>query len=418
MTNVGRWPVDMGFQTKFQKFFDYISDIVLGQFYSKLELRNHVYFIIDTEARDSSIFEEKIVRAICSKVGKAYVINFEKIGKGTSFVKTILPLIFLRSDFSGKIAEKCGNDKIAIILRSCIKGSGGMFSTAKKFLECRNCSPAERSKLGLEYDLSDDDNALEFFKECLHLYKRTFGDGPAFVFKDLSPSYSVMSLNSTFRFLKEIEKLPTAFFLIIPKQFEYCLMPLWDKFTCVRLNKIKHKDIAELIRSTVNDEFAFTERGLQLFCRKMRSMFGNEISATPLITALSDLLSFKKTKGWNEIDHNVVLNFFSTSFVEIKSPQPRSPSKCKSPYFGNEIERLTRECWRLGLEPHKALPYTFRYVLWHMEKGNIEYNKNGDFFEFRRYLGIQEFKKLARVLNELGYKGMPRTGRWIFSPKN
>jgi len=402
----------------FQKFFNYLSNVVLGQFYSKLQSRNHVYFIIDTEARDSSLFEEKIVNAINSNIGKSYVLNFEKIGKEISFAKTVLPLIFLRSDFSVKIAEKCGSNKVAIILQSCIRGSGSLFSIAKKFLECRTCSPSERSKLGFEYDLSDDDNALEFFKECLHLYERTFGEKPAFVLKDLNPSYRVMSLNSTLSFLRKIEKLPTAFFLIIPKQSEYCIMPLWDKFTYVRLNKIKNEDIANLIKRTINDEFAFTERGLQLFCRKMRSIYGNEISATPLITALSDLLSFKKTKSLNKIDYGVVLNFFSTSFVKVKPPKPKPPSKGKSPYFGNEIERLTTECWKLGLDPNKALPYPFRCVLWHMRRGNIKYNKNGDFFVIQRYLGLLEFKKLARVLNELGYKKTPGTGKWVFSPKN
>jgi hypothetical protein len=405
------------FPKNVQKFLDNLSNVVLGQFYSKLEPRNHVYFIIDTEAGDSSIFEEKIVNAINSNIGKSYVLNFEKIGKGTSFAKTILPLIFLRSDFSVKIAEKCGSDKVAVILQS-IRGSGSLFSIAKKFLECRTCSSLERSRLGFEYDLSDDDNALEFFKQCLHLYERTFGEKPAFVLKNLNISYKVMSLNSTFSFFQKIEKLPTAFFLIIPKQSEYCIMPLWDKFTYVRLNKIKHEDIANLIKRTINDEFAFTERGLQLFCRKMRSIHGNEIPATPLITALSDLLSFKKTKGLNKIDYGVVLNFFSTSFVKVKPPKPKPPSKGKSPYFGNEIERLTTECRKLGLDPNKALPYSFRCVLWHMRRGNIKYSKNGDFFVIQRYLGLQEFKKLARALNELGYKKTTGTGKWVFSPKN
>jgi hypothetical protein len=362
------------------------------------------------------MFEEEIISAINSKIGKPYVLNFEKIGKETSFAKTILPIIFLRSDFSAKIAEECGNDKIAVILKSCVKGSGSLFPIAKKFLECKSCSPLERSKIGLKYDLSDDDKAIEFFKECLHLYERTFGEKTAFILKDLNPSYRVISLNSTLSFFKEIEKLPTAFFLIIPKQSEYCIMPLWDKFTFVRLNKIKHEDIAELIRITINDEFAFTEKGLQLFCRKMRSLYGNKIPATPLITALSDLLSFKKAKGLDEIDYDVVLNFFSTSSVNVESPKPRLPSKCKSPYFGNEIERLTAECWRLGLDPHKALPYTFRCVLWHMMRGNIEYNKNGDYFVLRRYLGQRKFKELSKVLNNLGYKYVPETGKWVFFP--
>ncbi|MEM3697617.1 MAG: hypothetical protein QXQ94_08995 [Candidatus Bathyarchaeia archaeon] len=408
----GKQSVVKDFQTK---FLDCLSDIALSQFYSALQSRDHIYFIVDTEAHDSSVFEGYIVNFINSKIGRPYVLSYEKIGKETSFANTVLPLIFLRSDFSAKIAEKCGDEKITVILRSCIKGSGHLFYIAKKFLECRNCSPTERRKLGLDYDLSDDDNAIDFFEECLRLYEKAYGERPAFIFKELNPNLRIMSLNSTLSFFKRIERLPTVFFLIIPKQSEYCIMPLWDKFPYIKLNKIKHDEVARLIKSTINDEFAFTDRGLQLFCRKMRSLYGNEIPSTPLITALTDLFSFKKANNLNKLDVDVILKFFSVSFVKIRRPVPRPPSKCKSPYFGSEVERLTNECIRLKLDPHTALPFPFRYVLWHIKRGNIEYNKEGDFFISRRYIGL-EFKKLTKVLSKLGYKYKTGTGKWVFSP--
>lgn len=397
------------------KLIDYLSDIVLKQVYSALCLQKHVYFIIDTEMHDISIFKDKIMEFVRA-VGKPYVVKYEKLGKGESFAKIILPLIFLRSEFSVRIAKECANEKIAIIFKSCVEGSGNLFHISKKFLECKKCSSLERKKLGLDYDLSKDENALDFFRKSLQLYVRAFNENPIFIFEELEPNFRVMSLSSTLSFLKELEELPTVFLLIIPKQLEYCVMPLWDKFPYVRLSKVKYEDVVKLIEK-ISDELTFTERGVQLFCGKMRNLYGNEISAKPLITALDDLLGFKKVYNLNVIDADNISKFFSISYIEVNPPTPRPPSKCKSPYFGSEVERLTKECTRLNLDPHKALPFPFRYVLWHIRRGNIEYNKEEDFFIARKYLRASDFKKLSKVLNKLGYEYRAGTRKWVFSPK-
>ncbi len=399
---------------------DILSRIVLEPCCSAFHLGNKVCFVIDTEADDSYTFEDNIKELVNSNLGVPYILTLKKIKGGISFARGVLSLIFLRSNFSSDLLNRGENGKVTKILKHCIEGSGNLFRISKKFLECKKCTDSEKKKLGVKYDLSCDANALIFFQKCLQIYQTVFRRSPAFIVRYINPDTEILCAKSTLKFLREIEDLPTSLIVVIPRKFEYRILPIWDDFPCIRLKKIKYKEIESLLKSVCGSKFSeelrFSEGALQLFCQKMRSLFGNEVCASSLIRALSDLVSYKKLHKLDIIDRDIVLNLFSTSPVEVKPPKPRSPSECKSPYFGSEIERLTKECKRLNLDPHFALPFSFRYVLLQIRKGNIKYDSSKDVFICCRYMRINEFKKLSRELNKLGYRYLHGTRTWIFSP--
>lgn len=404
------------------KLRDLLSKRVLAHCYTSFQSEERVHFIVDTKVQDSFIFEDKIIEIATLYMGNPYTVNFEKIKEGMTFAQNILPLVYLKSNFSLDLVKKVKQGQILKVLKTCIKGSGDLFRISQKFLECRKCSDSEKKKLGLKYDLSSDEMAVKFFRQTLEIYKKRFNRDAVFIFRNMKPNFKIMNLSSTLTFLEKLEKFPTALILIVPKQFEHCLLPVWDKFSYIRLNKIDYGEIETVIKSLyedpkVNEDLNFNEGAIQLFCRRMRSLFGKEVPASSLIKAFDDLLSYKKLHDLDIIDVKVINDFFSTSQLKIGTPTARPPSAYKTSYFRSEIDRLTAECKRLKLDPRYALPYPFKKVLWHLRKGDIIYNEEKDIFICRKYMRYNEFQKLSQSLSKIGYKYIRGTRTWVLSPR-
>ena len=394
---------------------------MLKQCYPAFKSGKHVHFIIDTHARDSFLFEGQILKIVNSYLGKPYTIDFARIGIGTTLAQKLLPLIFLKSEFSLDLLKKGRRRKPIRIFRIWAEEtSSALFRISQKFLECRKCSDSERKKLGLDHDLSSEEDAIKFFEECVELYTRFFHRDAVFFFRNMRPNTQMMSSPSTLRFLEKIEReLPTAIVMVIPKQIEHYLLPIWDRYSYVVLQKIIYEDIEKIVErvcasSDIQEELEFSQDGIQLFCRRMRSLFGKKIPASAIIRAINDAISFKKLHQVDVINSKVVSELFSTIQVKFGSPKARPPSECKSPYFGREVERLIRECQRHELDPDSALPYPFRYALWNIRNGYIIYDVGDDTFMCRRFLEYKHFKNLSRSLYRLGYMYVHGTRSWVF----
>ena len=412
--------------SKFQReLCEILSEKVLEEFIPALQSGRHLYFLIDTHTHDSDFFEDHILDAIDSHLGIPYKVDFAKIGRGRTFVQTLLPLIFLKTQFPFNLLKNTRHGKSIRILKMWAEeASGSLSRTCQKFLECRECSDSEKSKLGLDHDLSNDEDAIEFFRECVESHSRFNSRNAVFLFKNMRFNKKMMDLPSTLRFLEKVEsELPTAFVMIVPRQVEYFLMSLWNRFAHVLLLKINSDDIQGIVEKIcrkpgTRGKLKFSREGIQLFCRRMFSLFGKGIPASAIITALNDAIGYAELHQIDMIDAGDISDLFSTIQVKIGVPVPRPPTECKSPYFGPELERLTRECKRRELDPHYVLPYPFRYVLWNMENGYILYEKGKDEFNCRKRLRYGHFRKISRSLYKLGYKYRHGTGSWLFSPSS
>ena len=404
------------------KLREILAEKVLKQCYPTFKSGRRVYIMIDTPTRDSVFFEHQILDIVNSYLGNPYTIDFAKIGGGRTFVQRLLPLIFLKSNFSLDLLKKARHREQIRILRIWAEGKSIPLSRiSQKFLECRKCSDSEKKKIGLDHDLSIEEDAIKFFKECVELYAKLFRRDAVFFFRNLRLNKRMMGSPSTLKFLEKIEReLPTALVMIIPKQIEYHLLPVWDKFCYVVIQMVDSEDIEKIVEKicripNVQGKLDFSRDGLQQFCREMRRLFGKKIPASVIIRAISDAISYKKLHHLDAINAGVVRNLFSTIKVKIGLPVPRSPTKCKSPYFADEVERLTRECERRGFDPHYVLPYAFRDVLWHIRNGDIKYHRSDDIFTCRRYMEYRHFKSLSRSLYRLGYRYVRGTRSWVFS---
>jgi hypothetical protein len=137
--------------------------------------------------------------------------------------------------------------------------------------------------------------------------------------------------------------------------------------------------------------------------------------ALALAKALTDIAGHAILEGSERISAESIRRLFSDDVVKVKPPVPRRPRTSILPYFGSEIERLTRECEIRGLDPHYAIPWDFRNVLRYISSGFLRYSADDDTFETLRYVDRNRWKELNASLRSMGYRYVGQ-GKWVFSP--
>ena len=398
-----------------------LADEILAELYEKLNKKRHVYLIVDNSASDCDLLESQILRVLSSNYGDPYVIDYGKIGSLTTFAQSLIPLIFLHSEFSTDLIKRDNKSKPAKIIARWLHGKTSAISIlCQKFLECRECSSKELRKLEVNNDLSIEDDAIDFLSSSIEAYAGVPPKAAVFYLKNVKPSLpQLANIESTRRFLREVEHLSCVLAMIFPKQIEYKLSPFWDEFEYANIKPVSFSSIPNLVKRLSECrklELHLDEEACEQFSRSMRYLHGNSIPGSALMTAVSDLIGFKRLENIDKVEAEHIRRFFSTTKTQVAGPKPRNPAESKSPYFSNEFERMTRECEAMGLDPHTALPYYFRDVSWHIQNGDIAYNEREDAFRCLRYLDYNYFRELSRSLYKMGYKYVVGSRQWVFSP--
>jgi hypothetical protein len=382
-----------------------------------------IYFIVDTSYNDADFLEEHILMQIKTQLGEPYAVDYAIIGSGITLVQDLLAMIFLKSEFPLSLLKKKQLEVYDKIFRVLLeKRERPQLEIVQKFLECKHLSNLQRQKLGINFDLSDTKNAIEFFRQCVNSYAKFFNHAPIFYFRNLKFNKDSFMSQTTIKFIKTVQReLPCAFIFKVQKDFEYMLLYVEGICDVIRLSTLDSDELDDIIarihRSLRNKKkLDFTNEGLKEFCNAMHHIYGKTISASALVKALSDLEGHATISNSNKISAEIVKELFSVDTVKIKPPIPREPRASLSPYFANEVERLTRQCEAFGLNPHYSLPWNFRNVLKYIVYGCLKYCRDEDTFQILKYIQRQSWLKLDSSLRSMGYRYVGN-GKWAFSPR-
>jgi len=379
-------------------------------------------FIIDTPNCDAEFLEDDFLKQIRSRLGKPYCVDFAQIGPRITFAQTLFALIFLRSLFPLDLIKSRKTGTEENILRIFIEKKEDPSSRiAQRFLECRRLTVNERRRLGVDHDLSNTKNAVKFFAGCVKSFNESFNKVPVFYFRNPKIDKDTLRSVTTNIFITEVQsRIRAIFIMIIPKNAEYLLLPIEDTCAIIRLPALNSDILKDTVlrvwkTSCFDRKLSFSEDGLREFCSVMRHIYGKTVSALALAKALTDIAGHAILEGSERISAESIRRLFSDDVVKVKPPVPRRPRTSILPYFGSEIERLTRECEIRGLDPHYAIPWDFRNVLRYISSGFLRYSADDDTFETLRYVDRNRWKELNASLRSMGYRYVGQ-GKWVFSP--
>jgi hypothetical protein len=245
---------------------------------------------------------------------------------------------------------------------------------------------------------------------------------PVFYFKNLKLDKDELKAHATTRFFEGVQReIPCAFVMKVERDAEYLLLYVEDCSSITRLPALSSENLQDSVSrvcksSQSGNKLRFTEEGLCEFCSVMSHIHGKTLSASALAKALLDADGHARLNNSETISAETVRELFSVATVNVTRPKPRQPRVGLSPYFANEVERLTKQCRIFGLDPHYALPWNFKKVMNYISYGSLRYCEDSDTFETLRYIGHQYWLDLDSALRLMGYR-YAGGGKWVFSPR-
>jgi hypothetical protein len=402
---------------------DAIAKEILEPLCKGFQSRQRIYFVVDTANNDVDFLQDQVLTQIKTQLGEPYVVDYATIGSRSTLAQDLLAMVFLKSEFPATLLKKKQievHDKVFRILLE--KREGSLLEIAQRFLECRSLNDRQRQKLGIDFDLSDMKNAVEFFKQCVGSYLKFFNKMPVFYFRNLKFDQDSLKSYTNIKFIKTVQKeVSCVFILKVPKNYDYLLLYVEDICAVIRLSTLDSANLNDIVSRICRSlrtkrKVDFTEEGLEEFSKLMRHIHGKTVSASALAKTLLDLEGHAMIKGEEQISAKIVRELLSPDTIKIKPPIPRQPKVGLSPYFANEVERLTRYCEVFGLDPHYSLPWNFRKVLKYISYGCLKYSHDDDAFQILRYIQHRYWLELDSSLRSMGYRYMGN-GKWVFSPK-
>jgi hypothetical protein len=397
-----------------------IGKEVLLQTSDNLRRDQKVYFIVDTHHKDLDFLEDYFMAQIQTQLGDPFIVDFAEIGSGTTMVQDLITMVFLKSPFLEVLDDRLKKEEkkgIFVHLKNT-----KVSSIIQRFLECKGLNDSQKKKLGVNFDLSENKKAVEFFEECINSYIVHFNRKPVFYFRNPKLEKESLGAYATLKFLKKVQENGFCHIILkASKNSEYLLLRLEEFCTVLRITTIDCETLSDRIlrmakSPMLRNRLKFSEEGLREFCRAMSRIHHKTISSSALSKALLDIEGQAMLKDSTQISAKDVSELFSIQTVKITPPKPLRPRLSLAPYFANEVERLTKQCRVFGLDPHYSLPWSFRLVLRYISYGSLRYNEKNDTFELLRFLQRKYWGELDSALRSMGYR-YSGGAKWVFEPR-
>lgn len=210
--------------------------------------KQNVYFIVDTTDNDAEFLQESLLKNFETSLGVPYVVSFADIGSKTTLVQDLLSMIFLKTHFLEDLLHtKCNNKKE--VFRKLSKETNISFLEAvQRFLECKKLTRSQKEILTFEEDLSDYENAVDFFIQCLSSYQQYFKKRPVFYFKDIVFTRESITASLTASFFAKLKvEIPCVMLFKVKKSAEYTVLPLEREFCVIRLATVECSTLIQFV---------------------------------------------------------------------------------------------------------------------------------------------------------------------------
>lgn len=383
------------------------------------DLRKHderILTILDKDGNDTNLLESHIIKNIGARGCRTYCIDFTEMPKkARSLPQILLPLVLSKSQFTRDLLD-CPKTHLKELVQLIEKGEDPQLrSILIKLLECRSCNEREKTKLHIDYDLSDAKTCERLFLDGIESHSKKFGMQPFFYFRNLPIEKLPLTDSDTLHFIKSICSHRTRIIIIGRYAHEYILLKLkQDNVGIFRTKTISTEKIREIVSNILKHNGArslmpFTEVSLLVFALKLNKLFGNDVTASTLFQSLTDLTNHVRLNKLDIIAPSTVEKFFAT--LKQGLPTPRSPRPEVKQYYGGEMERFKYLAEKRGYDPGYYLPPKFDRVRHLIVNGDLLYRSEEDAFVPLRYL--IDFKRVNRLLWSLGYKYDRRSRSWI-----
>lgn len=372
--------------------------------------------ILDKDGNDTHLLENQIMRNLGAGRRNTYCIDYTEMPKkAQSLPQILLSLILSKSQFTRDLLD-CPKMRLIELVHLIEKGEDPhLHSILIKLLECRSCSEREKTKLHVDYDLSDAKTCESLFLNGIDSYTKRFGMQPFFYFRNLPIEKLPLTDFDSLHFIKTICSHQTRIVLVGRHACEYLLLKVeQDGVGIFRTKAISPEKIKEIISKILKHSGAhglmpFTDVSLLVFALKLNKLFGSNVTASALFQSLMDLTNHVRLNKLDIIAPSTVEKFFAT--LKQGLPTPRQPGPEVKQYYGGEMERFKVLAEKKTYDPGYFLPPKFDRIRHLIVNGDLLYRSEDDAFVPLGYL--KDFRGINRLLWSLGYKYDGGSGSWI-----